>query len=98
MARSIERLYDAQQIERVFFVVDGEHVNPAEVAQSGQGLSALGLRMLAPRLDRVGMDDHQREAHAERRTSSFTSAGRLDRAAVHFDDVANDCQTQSQAA
>ena len=54
--------------------------------------------MLAPRLYRVRMDDHQRQAHAERGAFALAGAGRLHRAAMHFDDVANDGQAQSQAA
>ena len=84
--------------ERILFVVDREHVNPAQVPESGQCLAALGPRMLTARLHCLGMDDHQGQPHPKRRAFPFAGAGCLYRAAVHFDDVANDRQAQSQAA
>ena len=44
------------------------------------------------------MDDHQRQPHAERRALAFAGAGRVHRAAVHLDDVADDGEAQPETA
>ena len=47
-----------EQVERIFFIIDGEFMNPAKIPKPGQCLAALGPRMLTARLDGLRWDDH----------------------------------------
>src|SRR5688500_2165418 len=53
--------------------------------------------MLATLRQHLGMDDHRRQPYPKRRSLAFAGTGRLNRSAVHLDDVTNDGETKTQA-
>jgi hypothetical protein len=82
-----------QQCQRVLLVVNRRDANTLQIREARQRLEPLGARMLAAAIVLVDVNDPQGELDAKRRSLVLPVTGRLDGAAVHFDQVTDDRET-----
>ena len=88
----------ATRRQGVRLVIDREHVDAAQIRDSASSCARIRRGCTRGTIVAHRMDDHQRNLHAKRGALVDSAARRIDRAAVHLDELPGYRQPQAEPA